>query len=1400
MKKLKRGMAFVLTLCMIFSIFTNVSVAQAATKKNVAKTVTVKTQKELEKALKDGKATKIKIVTSKKISLVIPKGKKTAGIQLVVNAPKATIVNKATFKKISITGSGAKSYTESGKNNVLVVSADSAKVTVAKNASVKTLTMDGAKATVVVNSGSKVAKVVVAEDQCNVSLKVNGTVSAVKVTGDASKISISGKASDTPVTVTGDQASVAASTSVKLDIQSDAKITLKDGAEGSSVKASDDVVIKVDNKTEEKVTVTTPSGKTEVGAGETVKDVVAQEKPEEDKKPEETKKPEGGNAGGSGSVSSGDSGNTGNNSGDNSSEEEKELSYDGYDLKWEDDFEGDSLNTENWTVEAHEPGWVNAEWQEYVDADHASENIVVSNGALSIIPKKIAVQEGNMFTNADFSNGKTGWSETNPDWTNNSGVTATSSVGDGKITYTITHPGKEGWHVQLKQELSLKQEKKYKVTFDVKSNVARTIQAGVQMPEEPYTSFSTGVGTSAGSDNTFSLTKGEKKTITINVNDKDQITKDRTGAFYISMGKIDDNTPTESVIEISDLMFTELDASGNPVATTKYEYTSGRINTQNKKTFTYGLFECRAKVPAGKGYLPAFWLMANDENVYGQWPRCGEIDCMEVMGQEPNKLYGTIHYGNPHGESQGTKTLKSGSFADDYHLFQCEWLPGRINWYVDGVLYHTENDWHSTTEGKGTLSYPAPFDQPFYIILNLAIGGSWVGNPDASTSFENQAYSIDYVKVYQKDSYDENVTKPEKTENWREPVNGNYVLNGNFATYPFAESNDWEFKTANGGAATCSVNNNELTVTTTNDGTVDYSVQLLQAGVPLKKTAQYKVSFQAKASEARTTGVAVKGGEDRGWEAYFSKGDVALTTDYQTYEYTFTMDKASNANARFEFNMGAAGSTATIHIKDIKLEMVKQPEADADSKKTVLADGNYIYNGEFQEGTGHLGYWKISEGLTASVTNFADGRRLNAVVNQAGASISQDALALVGGAYELSFDAEGAGTITVNVAGKTQTITTTAEKKNYAVKIKLPAEMTNKDFKLTFDTIGTYKIDNIRFVEDSLIKNGSFNAGDTGFEVFIDGSASATHAVDSLKEDNAVDFTIYNTSDAEWKIQLKQSNVVVEEGQCYRLSFDIKSSIARSIQYAIQRDGSVHKTDAGAEDWTPYVQETINLTAYGADGAYTHVDKCFKMTEGTDEGSIFNIALGGKDIKDQHRVCIDNIVLEKINESEMPKEPEGTQTEYAPGVAKVEGNLLAGKTWSPNNDDGIDFTTDETSCTCALKCYGANQYWPALEMKGINLENGKRYQLSMTINSTKNRKVNVVLQTGAPDYTNYGVEAVAELTANTGYEFSQTFTVDKATVTDGAIGLAIQLGKFGEDTCSNESVTFSNVTLKEVTE
>ena len=193
-------------------------------------------------------------------------------------------------------------------------------------------------------------------------------------------------------------------------------------------------------------------------------------------------------------------------------------------------------------------------------------------------------------------------------------------------------------------------------------------------------------------------------------------------------------------------------------------YTSGKIKSQNKKDFLYGKICVKAKTPQGQGLWPAIWMMPTDEDKYGQWPKCGEIDIMEVLGNEVNKAYGTVHYGEPHGEQQGTVTLESGSFADSFHEYSVEWEPGEMRWYIDGKEYLKVNDWFTAEKGQDDKPYPAPFDQTFYVQLNLAIGGDWPGNPDASTNFDKAEFEVDYVRVYQKPSYDTNVKKPEPVQ------------------------------------------------------------------------------------------------------------------------------------------------------------------------------------------------------------------------------------------------------------------------------------------------------------------------------------------------------------------------------------------------------------------------------------------------------------------------------------------------------------------------------------------------------------------------------------------------------------------------------------------------------------
>ena len=925
--------------------------------------------------------------------------------------------------------------------------------------------------------------------------------------------------------------------------------------------------------------------------------------------------------------------------------DEADKDNEGYKLVFEDDFNGDQLDRKVWNVEKHEKGWVNGELQEYVDSD---ENIKVQDGYLNIIPvekvETTSTTDGqNLLSNADFSSGMDDWTETIANWGSNGfDASAQSSVADGAITYTITNPGNDLWHVQLKQTVKLAAKKHYTLSYKVKSDVARTIETGVQGDEENnYISYGA---------KTQSLQAEKEESVSIDVYAEEGYD---TATLYFSLGRKtgDTSIPDASVVTISDISLVETTANmlpanafgDNATAGTKVKksYTSGRISTQNLKTFTYGRFEVRAKVPNGQGYLPAFWLMANDENVYGQWPRCGEIDCMEVMGQDTNKLYGTIHYGNPHAESQGTYTIKDGekSFSDDFHTFTCDWEPGKITWYVDGIKYHEESNWHSTTEGQGTLTYPAPFDQPFYIILNLAVGGSWVGNPNETTNFKNNPFVVDYVRVYQKDSYDENVTRPEvKFEPTNEPdESGNYIKNSTFAeAEDLTDGTNWKFITALDGAATAEIKDNSMVIKTENAGTVDYSVQLVQANVPFEKGATYEVSFDAKASENRKMNVDVKA-PNRGYQSYMKTLVPELTTEMKHFSTQFVMKADSDVNGRLEFNMGNAGS-GDIVLQNVVVKKTADPDPNAKEEKTILANGSCIYNGSFQEGINHLGYWDITpEGADIKVTGLSDGRRL--VTEGKSVTISQSDLAFKEGtAYALSFDAyaQNGATVVATVGGNTYKVNVEAgnEKKDYVVKIPATAKFTDKTVSLKIE--GAISLDNVKMVEDAKIKNGSFNDSLSGYEVYVDSAAKATVVVDSLKENNALDVTVDDTGADDWRIQIKQNNVLLEKGKKYKLSYEAKLTIDRKIRVVMQGGAALgwpvyseHSDDQDANDGI------VTLTS-----EYQKFTEEFIMTEETDAQAFLSICLGnvGGQITDQHRIVIDNISLVEA-ENPTPENP-----------------------------------------------------------------------------------------------------------------------------------------------------------------
>jgi len=173
------------------------------------------------------------------------------------------------------------------------------------------------------------------------------------------------------------------------------------------------------------------------------------------------------------------------------------------------------------------------------------------------------------------------------------------------------------------------------------------------------------------------------------------------------------------------------------------EYTSARLKTQGKFSQTYGRFEARIKIPRGQGIWPAFWMLGNDIDKPG-WPDCGEIDIMENIGKEPALVHGTIHgpgYSGANGLGGSYGLPGNPQFADDFHIFAVEWEPKAIRFYVDDHLYETRTP---ADIPQGTKWV---YDHPFFIILNVAVGGDWPGNPDETSVFP-QTMLVDYVRVY----------------------------------------------------------------------------------------------------------------------------------------------------------------------------------------------------------------------------------------------------------------------------------------------------------------------------------------------------------------------------------------------------------------------------------------------------------------------------------------------------------------------------------------------------------------------------------------------------------------------------------------------------------------------------
>lgn len=414
-----------------------------------------------------------------------------------------------------------------------------------------------------------------------------------------------------------------------------------------------------------------------------------------------------------------------------------------------------------------------------------------------------------------------------------------------------------------------------------------------------------------------------------------------------------------------------------------FNYTSSRIRTvtdQGQTLFStkYGKVEARIKLPNGSGLWPAFWMMPVD-NEYGSWPLSGEIDIMEARGRVLDTVHGTIHFGEERPFNKhmgGSFTFGDGTDITDYHVYAVEWNENTIIWYVDGIEYYRTSNWYTMKDGV-VAEYPAPFNQEFYIILNMAVGGNYDSYTLPSDDVLPGTMEVDYVRVYhQNEGYDSgNVEMPEGTRDEvafaNTPVfeNGNLLSDTNFETLneTIVYSDEADYGTHNwfftenryfpGDASiskTTVDNKVYADIAISNPGTESYAIQLKQL-LPLAKGYVYKVSFEAMSLDGeRTIKVKPVGGSDRGYANYNDSFAAKLTNELQTYQFSFVMKDETDMNAVLEFNVGKL--QGDVRIGNVVVSVVDTYKIETEVEETKEVITHAIENGDFNQG---INVWNV---------------------------------------------------------------------------------------------------------------------------------------------------------------------------------------------------------------------------------------------------------------------------------------------------------------------------------------------------------------------------------------------------------------------------------------------------------
>ncbi len=434
------------------------------------------------------------------------------------------------------------------------------------------------------------------------------------------------------------------------------------------------------------------------------------------------------------------------------------------------------------------------------------------------------------------------------------------------------------------------------------------------------------------------------------------------------------------------------------------KYTSARLRTttDTETLFgtTYGYVEARISLPATKGAWPAFWMLPETTDIYGGWPVSGEIDIMESCGAfesgANNLAAGTLHRGAPAQVFSGSGHVELDSDTTYFHTYAVDWEPGKITWYYDGKKIHEEKNWKGMFSGDvDFLAYDAPFDQPFYILLNLAIdSGRFGGDANKATFQDDINMYVDYVRVYQKtEGYPDSVVRDESTgyaDDWADFAGLNLTGEMSESAIAIPESGNMNavedagnvdnskwylgYQSDATDATIEAVSNDSGNWTKIGIGTAGaqtYSVQLL-GYFDIDPGYVYKVSYDAYAAGGmidKTIGVSASKGSP-----FFTKYDgtahnVTLSAEPVSKTFYVTSSEAYD-HCRLEYNLGSVG-TGDVYIGNVKVEII-DPEIYESEKdaRSAAQNGDVIYNGSFNLGDNRLGYWTAGDGTTVVVPRY----------------------------------------------------------------------------------------------------------------------------------------------------------------------------------------------------------------------------------------------------------------------------------------------------------------------------------------------------------------------------------------------------------------------------------------------